>query len=56
MILSFTKLRVWILKSIPTDLRRGISAGIGAFIAFIGLKSMGMIASNPATFVTMGNF
>ena len=53
--LSFTKFRVWVLNSVPVDLRRAISAGIGAFIAFIGLKGMGIIVSNPATFVTLGD-
>ena len=53
--LSFTKFRAWVLESVPVDLRRAISAGIGAFIAFIGLKGMGIIVSNPATFVTLGD-
>ena len=53
--LSFTKFRVWVLDSVPVDLRRAISAGIGAFIAFIGLKGMGIIVDNPATLVTLGN-
>ncbi len=55
-LLSFTQLRVWIMKSVPHDLRRAISAGIGTFIAFIGLKSMGMIIANPAVLVGVGNF
>ncbi|ASM34837.1 xanthine/uracil permease family protein [Campylobacter sputorum subsp. bubulus] len=55
-ILSFTNFRIWILKSIPMDLRRAISAGIGAFIAFIGLKQMGFISSNSETLVALGNF
>jgi AGZA family xanthine/uracil permease-like MFS transporter len=55
-ILSFTNFRVWIMTSIPMDLRRAISAGIGAFIAFIGLKQMGMIVDNQATLVSLGNF
>ncbi|MGM0623254.1 MAG: NCS2 family permease [Campylobacterota bacterium] len=55
-ILSFTKFRVWIMTSIPLDLRRAISAGIGAFIAFIGLKQMGVIAPSDATLVTLGDF
>ncbi|AFL69042.1 NCS2 family permease [Sulfurospirillum barnesii] len=55
-ILSFTQFRVWIMKSVPQDLRRAISAGIGTFIAFIGLKSMGMIVANPAVLVGVGNF
>lgn len=56
LILSFTKFRVWIMESVPADLRRAISAGIGAFIAFIGLKSMGMVVANPAVLVGVGNF
>ena len=55
-ILSFTQLRVWIMRSVPIDLRRAISAGIGTFIAFIGLKSMGMVIANPAVLVGVGNF
>ncbi len=54
-ILSFTKFRVWVINSIPMDLRRSISAGIGAFIAFIGLKEMHIIVPNKATLVTLGN-
>ena len=37
------------------DLRRAISAGIGAFIAFIGLKQMGIIVENKATLVALGD-
>ncbi len=54
--LSFTDFRVWIMTSIPMALRRAISAGIGAFIAFIGLKQMGMIVASDATLVTLGDF
>ena len=56
LILSFTKFRVWIMQSVPVDLRRAISAGIGAFIAFIGLKEMGMVVANPAVLVGLGDF
>lgn len=55
-VLSFTKFRIWIMHSVPTDLRRAISAGIGAFIAFIGLKEMGIVVDNPATLVGLGDF
>ncbi|RXJ89293.1 guanine permease [Arcobacter sp. CECT 8983] len=55
-ILSFTNFRVWIMTSIPMNLRRAISAGIGTFIAFIGLKQMGMIVDNQATLVSLGDF
>jgi len=54
-ILSFTQFRVWLMTSIPVDLRRAISAGIGAFIAFIGLKQMGIIVENKATLVALGD-
>ncbi len=53
--LSFTNFRIWIIKSIPLDLRRAISAGIGAFICFIGLKEMGVIVDNPAVLVGLGH-
>jgi len=56
LVLSFTQFRVWIMQSVPHDLRRAISAGIGAFIAFIGLKSMGMVVANPAVLVGLGDF
>lgn len=55
LLLSFTKFRVWVLESVPMDIRRAISAGIGAFIAFIGLKGMGVIVANKATLVALGN-
>ena len=55
-ILSFSRFRVWIMNSIPMDLRRAISAGIGTFIAFIGLEQMGIIVSSDATLVTLGDF
>ena len=44
--LSFTNFRIWVIKSIPLDLRRAISAGIGTFISFVGLKQIGLIADN----------
>ncbi|QKF77010.1 NCS2 family permease [Arcobacter defluvii] len=55
-ILSLTNFRIWIMTSIPMNLRRAISAGIGTFIAFIGLKQMGMISANQATLVSLGDF
>ena len=55
-LLSLTNFRVWIMTSIPMSLRRAISAGIGSFIAFVGLKQMGMITGNEATLVSLGDF
>ena len=54
-LLTITGLRTKIVKSLPKVLRRAISPGIGMFIAFIGLKSAGIIGSSESTFVTMGN-
>ncbi len=55
LILSLTRFRVWVLESVPIDLRRAISAGIGLFIAFIGLEGIGFIAGDKATLVTLGD-
>lgn len=55
-IITFFNVREMILNSIPKNLRYATSAGIGMFIAFIGLKNSGIIAANPATFVTLGAF
>jgi AGZA family xanthine/uracil permease-like MFS transporter len=55
-LITFINVREIILNSIPMNLRYAISAGIGMFIAFIGLKNAGIIASNPSTFVQLGEF
>lgn len=55
-LITFLNVREMILNSIPMNLRYAISAGIGMFIAFIGLKNAGIIEANPATFVTLGQF
>lgn len=55
LILAFTNFRLWVIKSIPPDLRRAICAGIGAFIAFLGLQQMGVIVRNDATLVGLGD-
>lgn len=56
LIISFTPLRRSIINAVPASLKKAIGAGIGFFIAFIGLKNAGIIVSSPATFVTLGNF
>ncbi|BFL70184.1 NCS2 family permease [Moraxella osloensis] len=53
-LISAFKLREWIINAIPYTLKQGIVAGIGAFLAFIALKSSGIIVASPATLVTMG--
>ncbi|WGV99687.1 NCS2 family permease [Vibrio sp. YMD68] len=54
-LLSIFKIREWIINSIPMSLRTGISAGIGLFLALIGLKNAGIVVDNPATLVSMGD-
>lgn len=54
-LLTLTGLRQKIVDSMPLLLRRAISPGIGLFIAFIGLKSAGIVAASESTFVTMGD-
>lgn len=55
LILSLVRIREWIVNSILVSLRLGIAAGIGLFLALIGLKSAGIVVANPATLVTMGD-
>lgn len=54
-IVSLFRLREWIVNAIPRSLKFAISAGIGLFLAIIGLKNAGLIAAHPATFVTLGD-
>ncbi|HIP75684.1 MAG TPA: NCS2 family permease [Psychromonas hadalis] len=54
-LLSLFKIREWIINSIPIALRHGIAAGIGLFLALIALKNAGIVISNPATLVTLGD-
>ncbi len=56
MLISMTPLRRWMIETIPMDIKRAVSAGIGAFIAFIGLEQMKIIVDSPSTLVTIGNF
>lgn len=55
-LITFFNVREKILDSIPNNLRFAISAGIGMFIAFIGLKNAGIIVAKEATFVGLGAF
>ena len=54
-VLTLTNIREAIMNSIPKSLKIGISAGIGLFIAFIGLQSAGIIVKNDATLVGLGS-
>ncbi len=55
-ILSLTGIRETIINAIPTQLKYAVSAGIGLFIAFVGLQKAGIIVNEDATLVTLGNF
>ena len=53
-LLTVTNLREKIVEVIPPALKTAISAGIGLYIAFIGLKNAEVIVDNPATLVSLG--
>ena len=55
-ILSFFKFREQVVNGIPQNLKYGISAGIGLFIAFIGLSGAGIVKDDPSTLLGLGNF
>ena len=54
-VLTLTSIREAIMNSIPKSLKIGISAGIGLFIAFIGLQGAGIIVNNDATLLGLGS-
>ena len=55
LILTAVGIRQWIIAAIPPSLYSAVSAGIGLFIAFIGLRNAGIVKADPSTVVTMGN-
>ena len=55
-IMSITRLRAWMISSIPLNLRIAMGAGVGLFIGLIGLKNGGIIVSNQATLLSLGEF
>ena len=54
-ILTVTRVRSWLVDAIPGTLKKAIGAGIGLFIAFIGLQGAGIIINSDATLVTLGD-
>ena len=54
-VLTLTSIREAVMNSIPKSLKIGISAGIGLFIAFIGLQSAGIVVNNDATLLGLGS-
>ena len=55
LIISLTPIRAWLINSIPRSLKLGIGAGIGGFLAIIGLEIMGVVGDHPVTLVTLGD-
>lgn len=55
LVVTLTGLRQKVVTAIPQSLKYAIGAGIGFFIAFIGLKNAGIIVDDAATFVKLGN-
>jgi AGZA family xanthine/uracil permease-like MFS transporter len=55
LILTFLGIRQLIVEAIPPELYAAVAAGIGLFIATIGLRNAGIIVASPATLVTLGN-
>lgn len=55
LILTLTGLREKLINAIPMELKLAVGAGIGLFVAFIGLKNAGIVVSNEATMVGLGN-
>ena len=54
-VLTLTNVREAIVNALPLSLRKAIGAGIGLFIALIGLKGGGIVIDNPATLVDLGD-
>lgn len=55
LLLTLGGIRQLLISAIPRELHAAVAGGIGLFIAFIGLRNAGIIVSDPATAVTLGN-
>ena len=55
LIISLTPIRAWLINSIPKSLKLGIGAGIGLFLAIIGLQIMEVVVDDPVTLVKLGD-
>ena len=55
-ILSITNVREAIFNAIPLTLKKGVSVGIGLFVAFIGLQNGGIVVNNDSTLVSLVSF
>ncbi len=55
-IITVTNICRMIINAIPAQLKLAIGAGIGFFVAFVGLKNAGIVVASESTFVSLGNF
>ena len=55
-LLTVTRVREQIVDGIPDCLKHSTAAGIGLFLAFVGMRNAKLVVANPATFVSIGNF
>jgi adenine/guanine/hypoxanthine permease len=55
LLISLTQLREWLINAIPLNLKLGIAAGIGLFLALIGLQNAGLVAADATTLVKLGD-
>ncbi len=55
-VISVTSIRKMIINAIPVQMKLAIGAGIGFFIAFVGLKNAAIVVASESTFVSLGNF
>ncbi|TCJ89489.1 NCS2 family permease [Nocardia alba] len=55
-VLAVTRVRERILNAIPLQMKFAVGAGIGLFVAFLGLKNAGIVVNSDSTLVTLGDF
>jgi adenine/guanine/hypoxanthine permease len=55
-VITITRVREQIVNGIPDCLKHSTAAGIGVFIAFVGMRNAKLVVANPATYIGLGNF
>ena len=55
LLISVLPIREWLINSIPRNLKLGMAAGIGLFLAFIAARNSGIVIDNPATLIGLGD-
>jgi len=55
LLISIFRIREYVINAIPHNIKMAVSAGIGLFLAIIGLQGAGIVVDHPATLVTLGN-